>query len=106
MLHLSVFSFFIKSANLTLAKEHLIQEVAKMEERRAANAVPEEAGAVAEPVSKAPRSSLDCAFEEILQERQSQVRSVREYHISRCAGADLQYLSEQTTPKKSNPLQY
>ncbi|KAK7888714.1 hypothetical protein WMY93_024274 [Mugilogobius chulae] len=60
-----------QSANLLLAKEHLIQEVAKSEGMRVASAVPEETGAAAEPVNKAPRhegcSSLDSAFEEILQ---------------------------------------
>ncbi|KAK7879322.1 hypothetical protein WMY93_033900 [Mugilogobius chulae] len=70
----------VQSANLLLAKEHLIQEVAKSEGMRVASAVPEETGAAAEPVNKAPRhegcSSLDSAFEEILQERQSQARSV------------------------------
>ena len=100
VLHLSIFSFFTKSANLTLAKEHLIQEVAKIEGTRVASAVPEEAGASADPVSKAPRrescSSLDSAFEEILQERQSQARSVS----STSAEVQVQtYLSEQTTPK-------
>ncbi|GAA6094026.1 uncharacterized protein LOC107568252 [Tachysurus ichikawai] len=63
-----------------LAKEHLIQEVAKAEGRRAFSAMPEENEAAAEPVSKAPHheacSSLDNAFEEILQERHSQGRSV------------------------------
>lgn len=99
--------FFTTSANLTLAKEHLIQEVAKIEERKATSAVPEEAGAEAVSVSKAPRrevcSSLDSAFEEILQERQSQARSVSN------TSAEVQvqtYLSEKTTPKSSGPLQY
>ncbi len=80
VLLLSVSSFFTKSANLLLAKEHLIQEVAKTEGRRAVSAVPEENEAAAEPVSKAPHheacSSLDIAFEEILQERQSHGWSV------------------------------
>lgn len=103
VLHLYIFSFFTKSANLTLAKEHLIQEVAK----RATSAVLEEAGTAVEPVSKAPRSeacsSLDSTFEEILQERQSQTRSVS----STSAEVQVQtFLSEQTIPKKSNPLQY
>ncbi|KAK7898583.1 hypothetical protein WMY93_019436 [Mugilogobius chulae] len=97
--------FFTKSANLLLAKEHLIQEVAKSEGMRVASAVPEETGAAAEPVNKAPRhegcSSLDSAFEEILQERQSQARSVS----TTSAEAQVQtYFSEQTTPKKSDPL--
>ncbi len=51
VLLLSVSSFFTKSANLLLAKEHLIQEVAKTEGRRAVSAVPEENEAAAEPVS-------------------------------------------------------
>lgn len=107
MLHLSIFSFFTKSANLTLAKEHLIQEVAKIEERSSPSEVQEEAEAAAEPVNKSPRlaacSSLDSAFEEILQERQSQARSVS------TTSADVQvqsYLSEETTPKRSHPLLY
>lgn len=103
VLHLCVFSFFTKPANLTLAKEHLIQEVAT----RATSPVLEEAGTPAEPVSKAPRSeacsSLDSTFEKILQERQSQARSVS----STSAEVQVQtFLSEQTGPKKSNPLQY
>lgn len=68
--------------------------------------MPEEAGAAAEPVTKAPRheacSSLDSAFEEILQARQSQARSVS------TTSAEVQvqtYLSEQTTPKRSDSLQ-
>ena len=72
----------------------------------AASAVPEKAGAAAEPVSKAPQheacSSLDSAFEEILQERQLEVRSVS------TTSAEVQvqtYLSEQTIPKRSHPLQ-
>lgn len=107
VLLLSVSSFFTKSANLLLAKEHLIQEVAKTEGRRAVSAVPEENEAAAEPVSKAPHheacSSLDIAFEEILQERQSQGRSVS----TTSAETQVQtYLSEKNTPKKSDPLQY
>ncbi|XP_073715900.1 zinc finger BED domain-containing protein 4-like [Misgurnus anguillicaudatus] len=100
--------FFTKSANLLHAKEHLIQEVAKTEGRRAVSAVPEEnKAAAAEPVSKSPRheacSSLDIAFEEILQERQSQGRSVS----TTSAETQVQtYLSEKNTPKKSDPLQY
>ena len=66
------FSFFTKSAHLTFAKEHLTQEVAKNMEEKSAG----EAGEAAEPVNKSPRldahSSLDSAFEEILQERESQ----------------------------------
>ncbi|KAK7929217.1 hypothetical protein WMY93_005612 [Mugilogobius chulae] len=74
---------------------------------RVASVVPVETGAAAEPVNKAPRhegcSSLDSAFEEILQERQSQARSVS----TTSAEAQVQtYFSEQTTPKKSDPLQY
>lgn len=107
VLLLSVSSFFTKSANLLLAKEHLIQEVAKTEGRRAVSAVPEENEAAAEPVRKAPHheacSSLDIAFEEILQERQSQGRSVS----TTSAETQVQtYLSEKNTPKKSDPLQY
>lgn len=92
-----------------LAKEHLIQEVAKTEGRRAVSAVPEENEAAAEPVSKAPHheacSSLDIALKslEILQERQSQGRSVS----TTSAETQVQtYLSEKNTPKKSDPLQY
>ncbi|KAL7408123.1 hypothetical protein ABVT39_018652 [Epinephelus coioides] len=96
---------FTKSAHLTLAKDHLIQEVAKKtEERRATTSKEPEA---AEPVSKSPRhegsSSLTSAFEEILQERQSQARSVS------TTSAEVQvqnYLSEQTTPQRSDPLEY
>ncbi len=107
VLLLSVSSFFTKSANLLLAKEHLIQEVAKTEGRRAVSAVPEENEAAAEPVSKAPHheacSSLDIAFEEILQERQSQGWSVS----TTSAETQVQTnLSEKNTPKKSDPLQY
>ncbi|XP_016109672.1 uncharacterized protein [Sinocyclocheilus grahami] len=77
------------------------------EGRRAVSAVPEENEAAAEPVSKAPHheacSSLDIAFEEILQERQSQGRSVS----TTSAETQVQtYLSEKNTPKKSDPLQY
>ncbi len=62
--------------------------------------------AAAEPVSKAPHheacSSMDIAFEEILQERQSQGWSVS----TTSAETQVQtYLSEKNTPKKSNPLQ-
>ena len=71
MLHSSIFRFSTKSCNLRLAKEHLIQEAAKTEERRADSEEP----AAAEPVSKAPRlqasTSLRSAFDEILEERQS-----------------------------------
>lgn len=103
MLLLSVSSFFTKSANLLLAKKQLIQEVAKTEGKRAVSAVPEEN----EPVSKAPhreaRSSLDVAFEEILQERQSQRWSMS----TTSAEPQVQtYLSEKNTSKKSDPLQY
>lgn len=63
--------FFTKSANLLLAKEDLIREVAKAEGKRAASADPEQTGAAGEPSSKAPRhescSSLDSTVEEILQ---------------------------------------
>lgn len=104
MVHLSIFSFFNKAGHLTLAKDNLIQEVAKMEERRATSEEPE---ATAEPVSKSPCfegcSSLASAFEEILQERQSQAQSVS------TTSAEVQvqtYFSQQTTPKRSNPLQY
>ncbi len=110
VLLLSVSSFFTKSANSLqrmLAKEHLIQEVAKTEGRRTVSAVPEENEAAAEPVRKAPHheacSSLDIAFEEILQERQSQGRSMS----TTSAETQVQtYLSEKNTPKKSDPLQY
>lgn len=107
VLLLSVSSFFTKSANLLLAKEHLIQEVAKTEGRRAVSAVSEENEAAAEPVSKAPHheacSSLDIAFEEILQERQSQGQSVS----TTSAETQVQtYLSEKNTPKESDPHQY
>lgn len=65
-----------------------------------------ETAEAAEPVSKSPRhegSTLASAFEQIIQERQSQARSVS------TSSADIQvqnYLSQQTTPKKSDPLQY
>ncbi|RVE75460.1 hypothetical protein OJAV_G00016690 [Oryzias javanicus] len=95
--------FFIKSANLTLAKEHLIQELVNKEEK--ARAVVSEAAA--SPDTKAPRleacSTLDSAFEEILQERQSVSRSVS------CTSAEVQVctsLSEQTIPKRDDPLGY
>ena len=69
------FSVFTKSAHLAFAKEHLTKEVSKkMDEKSAGEAG--EAGEAAEPVNKSPRldahSSLDSAFEEILQERESQ----------------------------------
>ncbi|KAL2087185.1 hypothetical protein ACEWY4_018244 [Coilia grayii] len=96
-----------QSANLLLAKERRIQEVAKTEVRRAASAVPEENEAAAEPVSKAPRheacSRLDIALEEIVQERQSQGRSVS----TTSAETQVQtYLSEKNIPKKSDPFRY
>lgn len=107
MLRSSIFRFFTKPANLTLAKEHLIREVAKMEERRAASEVPE---AAEEPRSKSPRpdeacssSSLGSVFDEILQEQQAEARSVSK------TAADVQmqtYLSLQTTPMRSNPLHF
>lgn len=100
-----IFSFFTKSANLTLAREHLIREVVKTEEKRAASS--EEARAASSSKSKAPRleacNTLDSAFEEILQERQSQARSVSS------TSAEVQvctYLSEQTIPKRDDPLHY
>lgn len=104
MVHSSIFSFFNNAGHLTLAKDNLIQEVAKTEERRATGEEPE---ATAEPVSKSPCfegwSSLASAFEEILQERQSQAQSVS----TTSAEVQLQtYFSQQTTPKRSNPLQY
>jgi len=87
-----------------LAKEHLIQEVANTEGRRAVSAVPEENEAAAEPVSKAPHHeafrSLDIAFEEILQERPSVSTTV---YISRNSSADLP-LGKKKPPKKSDPL--
>ncbi|GAA6082561.1 zinc finger BED domain-containing protein 4-like isoform X1 [Tachysurus ichikawai] len=96
-----------ETATAADVNEHLIQEVAKAEGRKAVSAMPEENEAAAEPMSKAPHheacSSLDIAFEEILQERQSQGRSVSttsaETHVQT-------YLSEKNTPKKSDPLQY
>ncbi len=64
--------------------------------------VPEENEAAAEPVSKAPHheacSSLDIAFEEILQERQLQGRSVS----TTSAETQVQtYLSEKTPLRKA-----
>ncbi|XP_028445073.1 zinc finger BED domain-containing protein 4-like [Perca flavescens] len=75
-----------------LAKEHLIQEVAKTEGRRAVSAVPEENEDAAEPVSKAPHheacSSLDIAFYGNLTS-EAVTGMVREYHINRNSSADL-----------------
>ncbi|XP_041846486.1 zinc finger BED domain-containing protein 4-like isoform X2 [Melanotaenia boesemani] len=95
--------YFTKSDNLSLAKESLIQEMMKIEESRAANKEPE----AAEPVSKAPRqearSSLGSALDEILEECQSGAQSVSK------TSADVQmqiYLSEQTIPRKNNPLDF
>ncbi|KAM4560530.1 zinc finger BED domain-containing protein 4-like [Odontesthes bonariensis] len=97
--------FFTKPVNLSLAKDHLIQEVAKAEERRGASAMPEDAAA--EPLRKVKHSeahsTVDITFLEILQERQSQGRSVS------TTSAETQvhnYLSEQTIPKNSEPLHY
>jgi len=100
LLHLSIFRFFTKSDNLRLATDNLILEVAKIE--RAASEEPEEA----EPMRKTPRqeasSSLGSVLDEILEENQLEARSVS-------TSADVQvqtYLSEQTSPRKSNPLHY
>ena len=76
-----------------------------MEERATTTQEPEAAEA-AEPVSKSPRpegSTLASVFEKIIQERQSQAPSVS------TSSADIQvqnYLSQKTTPKNSDPLQY
>ena len=103
MLHLSFFRYFTKSDNLRLTKEFLIQEVMKIEENMATSKEPE----AAEPVSKAPRqeatSSLGSILDKILEEFQSEAQSVS------TTSADVQvqtYLSEQTIPRKSNPLDY
>uniref|UniRef100_A0A1A8MBN7 Zinc finger, BED domain containing 4 n=2 Tax=Nothobranchius pienaari TaxID=704102 RepID=A0A1A8MBN7_9TELE len=95
--------YFTKSDHLRFAKDSLIQEVMKMEENRVASKEPE----AAEPVSKAPRqgagSSLGSILDEILEERQPEAQSVS------TTSADVQvriYLSEQTIPRKSNPLDY
>ncbi|XP_054594493.2 zinc finger BED domain-containing protein 4-like [Nothobranchius furzeri] len=95
--------YFTKSDHLRFAKDSLIQEVMKMEENRVASEEPE----AAEPVSKAPRqgagSSLGSILDEILEERQPEAQSVS------TTSADVQvriYLSEQTIPRKSNPLDY
>ncbi|KAJ4945993.1 hypothetical protein JOQ06_023671, partial [Pogonophryne albipinna] len=92
--------FFTKSDNLRLATDNLILEVAKIE--RAASEEPE----AAEPMRKTPRqeasSSLGSVLDEILEENQLEARSVS-------TSADVQvqtYLSEQTSPRKSNPLHY
>nr|XP_054604940.1 zinc finger BED domain-containing protein 4-like [Nothobranchius furzeri] len=95
--------YFTKSDHLRFAKDSLIREVMKMEENRVASEEPE----AAEPVSKAPRqgagSSLGSILDEILEERQPEAQSVS------TTSADVQvriYLSEQTIPRKSNPLDY
>lgn len=76
-----------------------------MEEERAASEEPEAADG-AEPRSKTPRqeasSCLGSVLDEILEENQLEARSVS-------TSADVQvqtYLSEQTRPRKSNPLHY
>ncbi|KAJ4927700.1 hypothetical protein JOQ06_015503 [Pogonophryne albipinna] len=92
--------FFTKSDNMRLATDNLILEVAKIE--RAASEEPE----AAEPMRKTPRqeasSSLGSVLDEILEENQLEARSVS-------TSADVQvqtYLSEKTSPRKSNPLHY
>ncbi|KAM3875860.1 zinc finger BED domain-containing protein 4-like [Diretmus argenteus] len=97
--------YFTESDNLSIAKDKLIQEVAKMEQR-AATASEEPEAAVAEPTSKKKRqeasSSLGSILDEILEENQLESRSV-----STSAEVQVQtYLLEQTSNRKSNPLQY
>lgn len=75
-----------------------------MEERRIP--ITAEEKSPSEPVPKSPRpaaSSLDSAFEEILKEREAGSRSVSTNAVE----IQLQtYLSEHTTPKRSDPLEY
>ncbi|KAJ8347384.1 hypothetical protein SKAU_G00287850 [Synaphobranchus kaupii] len=95
--------YFKYPDNLRQAKDALIQEVGKMEVRRAASEESE-----AEPVNKVPRqntasSSLGSVFDEILEESETETGSVS------TSSADVQmqsYLAQQTIPRSDNPLQY
>ncbi|KAJ8380963.1 hypothetical protein SKAU_G00017410 [Synaphobranchus kaupii] len=95
--------YFTNPDNLRQAKDALIQEVGKMEVRRAASEESE-----AEPVNKVPRqntasSTLGSVFDEILEESETETGSVS------TSSADVQmqsYLAQQTIPRSDNPLQY
>lgn len=106
MLHLSIFRCFTDSDNQRLAKEKLIEEVSKVEER-AAGEEPGAAGPeLAEPTSKTPRrassSSLGSVLDEMLEESEREEGSV-----STSAEVQVQiYLLEKTKDRKSNPLHY
>ncbi|XP_057694491.1 zinc finger BED domain-containing protein 4-like [Corythoichthys intestinalis] len=97
--------YFTHSDNLCIAKDKLIQEVTKIEER-AATVSEESAAAVAGPSSKKKcqegSSSLGSILDEILEENPLEGRCV-----STSAEVQVQtYLMEQPCNRKSNPLQY
>ena len=81
LVYLSIFRYFTQSDNLSIAKDKLIQEVVKMEER-AATASEEPGAAVAEPTRKKKHqegsSSLGSILDEILEE--NPVESFRANH--------------------------
>ncbi len=102
MCYFYLFLAFSQSQPICCLQRNTLTRRWQRQRKRAVSAVPEENEAAAEQVSKAPHhqacSSLDIAFEETLQERQSQGWSVS----TTSSETQVQtYLSEKTPLRKA-----